>query len=112
MQKGDYYGMGPDHLNKDSQDNDKKITPAMAYIPRGIDNSTGGLNLSDNKRFGPLGAERICWFELRVHGNSWYQILRNDDADYNRDSREPSFPAMCQVFDHKFDACLPAITTA
>ena len=34
MQKGDYYGMGPDHLNKDSyKENDKKITPAMAYLP-------------------------------------------------------------------------------
>ena len=83
MQKGDYYGMGPDHLNKDSyKENDKKITPAMAYIPRGIDNSTGGFEFPVSERFGPLSGEIVG---LSYGYGSWYQILRNDDyADYNR----------------------------
>ena len=76
IQKGDYYGMGPDHLNKDS--NDKKIT--LMYIP--IDNSTGGFEFPVSKRFGPLSGEIVG---LSYGYGSWYQILRNDDyADYNR----------------------------
>ena len=64
----------------------------MAYIPRGIDNSTGGFEFPVSKRFGPLSGEIVG---LSYGYGSWYQILRNDDyADYNR-ARELSF--LCRV---------------
>ena len=53
----------------------------MAYLPRGIDNSTGGFEFPVSERFrldgGIVG--------LSYGYGSWYQILRNDGyADYNR----------------------------
>ncbi len=35
------------------------ISPAMCYIPRGVDNSTGGMAFVDSDRWGPLGKSLI-----------------------------------------------------
>ena len=83
IQKGDYYGMGPNLLKRGSaEEADNEITPAMAYLPRGIDNSTGGFEFPTSGRFGPLSGKIVG---LSYGFGSWYQILRNDEyADYDR----------------------------
>jgi len=54
----------------------------MAYLPRGIDNSTGGFEFPTSGRFGPLSGKIVG---LSYGFGSWYQILRNDEyADYDR----------------------------
>jgi mono/diheme cytochrome c family protein len=81
IQKGDYYGMGPNKVSKGSGA-PAEITPAMAYLPRGIDNSTGGFEFPESDRFGPLNGKIIG---LSYGYGSWFQILRNDGyADYGR----------------------------
>jgi len=80
---GDYYGMGPDHV-KDGRDRraESDLTPAMAYLPRGIDNSTGGFEFPVSEQFGPLNGSIVG---LSYGYGSWYRILRNDNyADYDR----------------------------
>ena len=78
IQAGDYYGMGPNKVSKGADE----ITPAMAYLPRGIDNSTGGFEFPESARFGPLNGKIIG---LSYGYGSWFQILRNDGyADYGR----------------------------
>jgi len=83
IQQGDYYGMGPNLLKRGAvEESEKKITPAMAYLPRGIDNSTGGFEFPSSDRFGPLSGKIVG---LSYGFGSWYQILRNDGyADYDR----------------------------
>ena len=81
--QGDYYGMGPNQLlNGEEKGIEEQLSPAMAYLPRGIDNSTGGFEFPVSERFGPLDGGIIG---LSYGYGSWYQILRNDGyADYNR----------------------------
>ena len=81
--QGDYYGMGPNQLTKEgSVSATNPITPAMAYLPRGIDNSTGGFEFPVSERFGPLNGAIVG---LSYGYGSWYQILRNNTyAEYDR----------------------------
>jgi len=81
--KGDYYGMGANQfLNGEEKKIEEQLSPAMAYLPRGIDNSTGGFEFPVSERFGPLNGGIVG---LSYGYGSWYEILRNDDyADYNR----------------------------
>jgi mono/diheme cytochrome c family protein len=78
----DYYGMGPKQTGTREAKGTAEITPAMAYLPRGIDNSTGGFEFPVSERFGPLSGKIVG---LSYGFGSWYQILRNDGyADYDR----------------------------
>ena len=61
--KGDDYGF----LSKT-----KNPAAPMAYVPRGIDSSTGGFLQMDDKRWGPLGNSFIG---LSYGYGKWYQIL-------------------------------------
>ena len=80
--QGDYYGMGPKQTGTKQPKGTAEITPAMAYLPRGIDNSTGGFEFPVSERFGPLNGAIVG---LSYGYGSWYQILRNDNyADYDR----------------------------
>ena len=83
IDQGDYYGMGPNQLKSRKEKGlVEQLSPAMAYLPRGIDNSTGGFEFPVSERFGPLDGGIIG---LSYGYGSWYQILRNDNyGDYNR----------------------------
>lgn len=83
IHKGDYYGMGSKLNSKESREEAyANLTPAMAYLPRGIDNSTGGFEFPKSDRFGPLDGSIIG---LSYGYGSWFEILRNDSyTDYGR----------------------------
>lgn len=49
-----------------------KLSPPMAYIPRGVDGSTGGFLQVNDDRWGPLGETFIG---LSYGYGQWYQIL-------------------------------------
>lgn len=65
VKQGEHYG----HLRRN-----EPIASAMTYIPRGIDNSTGGMVFVNDDRFGPLGNGILG---LSYGYGSWYNILRD-----------------------------------
>ena len=54
--------------------NNQPIAPPMCFVPRGIDNSTGGMTFLKDDRFGPLGHSIIG---MSYGYGSWYAILRD-----------------------------------
>ncbi len=55
--------------------NEREIGLPLAYIPRGIDNSTGGQTFVDSKRFGPLNQKLVSFsYGYGTH----YLVLRDE----------------------------------
>lgn len=67
VKQGDYYGFQY-HMQ------DKEIEPATAYIPRGIDNSTGGQLYITTDKWGPMRDQVIS---LSFGTNSHYLVLED-----------------------------------
>ncbi|MGJ8673111.1 plastocyanin/azurin family copper-binding protein [Rubritalea sp.] len=63
LKEGDNHGF----KNRDS------LTTPLGYVPRGIDNSTGGFLEVEDKRWGPLGKQGLI--SVCYGYGSWYQIL-------------------------------------
>ena len=59
----------------------KLLDPALVYIPRGIDNSTGGFATVRSTKFGPLGDKMLC---LSYGACSSLLVLRDKPAGANR----------------------------
>lgn len=74
VRKGDNHGF---------QNNDKLSIP-LGYVPRGVDNSTGGFLEVDSDRWGPLGQKSVLG--ICYGSSSWYQILfdKNEQATGHR----------------------------
>lgn len=67
VRKGDNHGF----KNKD------KLSIPLAYVPRGIDNSTGGFLEVDSEQWGPLGKKSVLGI---CYGyGSWYQVLFDEN---------------------------------
>ncbi len=46
----------------------------LVYLPRGLDNSSGGQVFADPDRFGPLGGH---WLHLSFGAGAWFLVLRD-----------------------------------
>ena len=46
--------------HKSLKEINKVLDPALVYLPRGVDNSTGGFATVRSKQFGPLGDKMLC----------------------------------------------------
>lgn len=68
VREGEHYGF---------QRNKEPISPPMCFIPRGVDNSTGGMVFVDSERWGPLGQSLIG---LSYGYGSHYAILRDESV--------------------------------
>lgn len=73
VKDGDFYGRyfeagGPE------------IAPAMCYLPRGLDNSSGGQVFANSKKWGPLDGQL---FHFSFGAGTWMMVLR-DTADGKR----------------------------
>ena len=68
IQPDGYYGHGR-HLNDERQ-----ITPATAYVPRGIDNSTGGSLYITSERWGPMKDKLVVF----SYGKSSHYLYLED----------------------------------
>ncbi len=66
VRRGEHYGF---------KRTNEPIAPPMCFIPRGIDNSTGGMVFVDSDRWGPLGKSLIG---LSYGYGSHYLILRDE----------------------------------
>ncbi|SHK00696.1 Azurin [Rubritalea squalenifaciens DSM 18772] len=69
LKKGDNHGF----KNKDA------LSIPLGYVPRGVDNSTGGFLEVDSERWGPLGKNKTLIGICYGYG-SWYQILFDENA--------------------------------
>ncbi|NNE92206.1 MAG: hypothetical protein HKN23_11210, partial [Verrucomicrobiales bacterium] len=70
VRDGDFYGRG---AKKDGE----PIAPAMAYIPRGIDNSSGGQIFCTSEIWGPL-KDQLLHFSF---GNGLWMMCLRDEKD-------------------------------
>ena len=73
VQAGDFYG-------RYFPNQEKEITPAMCYLPRGIDNSSGGQIFCDQPSWGPLDGKL---FHFSYGSGTWMMVLR-DTAEGRR----------------------------
>ncbi len=70
VHEGEFYG----HTGEKPGD---KISPPLCYIPRGIDNSTGGFLYVDDNRWGPLDDHTIG---ISFGASSHFLVLRDDST--------------------------------
>lgn len=70
IRQGDFYG------RKAAKDG-KPIAPAMAYLPRGIDNSSGGQIFCTSKKWGPMKDQLI---HFSWGNGTWMTILRDEKS--------------------------------
>ena len=68
VREGEHYGF---------QRSDESINSPMCFIPRGIDNSTGGMVFVNSERWGPLGQSLIG---LSYGNGTHYLILRDESV--------------------------------
>ena len=68
VREGEHYGF---------KRTDESISPPMCFIPRGVDNSTGGMVFVDSDRWGPLGKSLIG---LSYVSGLHYLILRDESV--------------------------------
>lgn len=68
VREGEHYGF---------QRSTERISPPMCFIPRGVDNSTGGMVFMDSPRWGPLGQSLLG---LSYGYGSHYLILRDESV--------------------------------
>ena len=69
VRNGDFYG-------RKARKKGPPIAPAMAYIPRGIDNSSGGQIFVDSEQWGPLQNQLL---HFSFGAGTWQMILRDVD---------------------------------
>ena len=69
--QGEYYGYLKDETNRE-------IDLPLCYVPRGIDNSTGGQVVAESDTWGPLGDQLIA---LSYGACSHYLVLRDDSNE-------------------------------
>ncbi len=67
-----------------------EISNPLGYVPRGIDNSTGGYLEVDSARWGPLGRKSLI--SLCYGYSSWYQILFDKNAAYTGNRQVATVP--------------------
>jgi len=67
VRDGDFYG-------RNAKKDGPPIAPAMAYLPRGIDNSSGGQIFVDSKKWGPLRNQLL---HFSFGAGTWSMILRD-----------------------------------
>ena len=63
-----------------------KIAPPLCFIPRGIDNSTGGFLFADSERWGPLSGNTIG---LSFGYSTHYLVLRDDSTSRHQGAIVP-----------------------
>ena len=68
VHEGEHYGF---------RRTNEEISPPMCFIPRGVDNSTGGMIFVDSDRWGPLGKSLIG---LSYGSGLHYLILRDESG--------------------------------
>ncbi len=73
VKDGDFYGR---YFEKGGPE----IAPAMCYLPRGLDNSSGGQVFANSEKWGPLDGQL---FHFSFGAGTWMMILR-DTADGKR----------------------------
>lgn len=66
--KGDFYG-------RNAKKNGPSIAPPLAYIPRGLDNSSGGQVFAHSEAWGPLGDKL---FHFSFGSGTWMMVLRDE----------------------------------
>ena len=71
VRDGDFYGR---RATKDGA----PIAPALCYLPRGLDNSSGGQVFANSKKWGALNGQM---FHFSFGNGTWMMILRDEDAD-------------------------------
>ncbi len=64
---GDFYG-------RRAEDGGEPIAPAMCYLPRGLDNSSGGQVFADSEKWGALNEQL---FHFSFGNGTWMMILRD-----------------------------------
>jgi len=64
---GDFYG-------RKAREGGEAIAPAMCYLPRGLDNSSGGQVFADSKAWGALNGHL---FHFSFGNGTWMMILRD-----------------------------------
>ncbi len=72
--------------------NHKDLTTPLGYVPRGIDNSTGGFLEVDSKRWGPLGSKGLIG--LCYGSGTWYQILFDENAKTTKKRQIATVPML------------------
>jgi len=77
VRKGEHYGF---------QRKDEPINSPMCFVPRGVDNSTGGMVFVDSERWGPLGKSIIG---LSYGYGSHYLILRDEKVKRTQGATVP-----------------------
>jgi azurin len=80
IRKGDNYGFK----------NKEELSTPLGYIPRGVDNSTGGFLEVDSERWGPLGKKSLIGI---CYGyGSWYHIMFDKNAAITKHRQIASVP--------------------
>lgn len=80
IRKGDNHGFK----------NKENLSTPLGYIPRGVDNSTGGFLEVDSKRWGPLGQKSLIGI---CYGyGSWYHIMFDKNAVSTKHRQIASVP--------------------
>ncbi|MFT5128751.1 MAG: azurin [Rhodothermales bacterium] len=70
--------------------NNEPLNNPLGYVPRGIDNSTGGFLTVDSAKWGPVGHRSLIG--LSYGYGSWYQILYDDNAATTQTQQIASVP--------------------
>lgn len=71
VRDGDFYGRG-------AREDGDPIAPAMCYLPRLIDNSTGGQCFVDSEKWGALDGELLTF---SFGAGTWQMILRDTSGE-------------------------------
>jgi len=74
VREGDFFG-------RRARQDGKPIAPAMAYIPRGLDNSSGGQLFVDSNGWGPL-RDKLLHFSFGA--GTWMMVLEDEDGGSGR----------------------------
>ncbi len=80
VHEGEYYGHPGDNPGA-------VISPPLCFVPRGIDNSTGGFLATTSERWGPLGEGHTLGFSYGYATH--YLILRDDTTKRNQGAIVP-----------------------
>tara|TARA_R110002096_G_scaffold6186_9_gene28271 strand:- start:18 stop:2837 length:2820 start_codon:yes stop_codon:yes gene_type:complete len=80
IHEGEYYGHPGDNPGN-------KISPPLCFIPRGIDNSTGGFLATTSDRWGPLGKGHTLGFSYGY--STHYLILRDSSTSRHQGATVP-----------------------
>jgi azurin len=82
VRDGDFYGR---RATKDGS----PIAPALCYLPRGLDNSSGGQVFASSKQWGALNGQL---FHFSFGNGSWMMILRDEDGEGKQRTQGAAVP--------------------